>query len=210
VTLEASLFPCARVTYLDTSLVVAVLAGASLDDALSLNGAPLAAACLNLARMEPDAAAIVVTGNAIGWPAVVLRVADLQRAYETPSGRPVPPRVDSDQLPVIDALTKFLGRQLPAWEATEPVSARASEIAISDLAGRSAADAVAAVASAGRRSTIKAKKSAWTSLQAGLSTRIAGAIAAISSGEPAGDLLDGLIKNDTDIGNDTEPGERAR
>ena len=187
-----ALFPCARVTYLDTSIVVALISGAALDESLaSERSLPLA--CLNLARLEPDAAAIAITGNAAGWPAVVLRVTDLRNAYETPTGRLAAPRLARQSLPVGDALRKFLETQATAWEVTEPVTARIGEIDIGGLAGRSADDALADITAQGRKSRMPAKKSAWTCLPGDLGQRIADSITAISAGEPVDGVLDALI-----------------
>lgn len=159
---DISLFPCARVTYLDTSLIVAVLAGAGLDEVISSQSA-LADACLNVARLEPDAAAIAITsktGGRLDWPAVVLKVADLRAAYETPTGRVTAPRIAREPLPVVDAVVKYLDSQAPAWEVTEPVTTRIDDIDIAGLAGRSAGDAVAGVRAQYRRARTPAKKSA--------------------------------------------------
>jgi hypothetical protein len=190
-----ALFPCARVTYLDTSIVVALISGAGLDESLAAERA-LPLACLSLARLEPDAAAIAIAGDAAGWPAVVLRVADLRNAYETPTGRLAAPRVARQSLPVGDALRKFLEAQATAWEVTEPVTARIGEIDIGGLASRSAATAVGDIAAQGRKSRMPAKKSAWARLPKDLGRRIAGSITAISAGEPVDGVLDALIGPD--------------
>jgi hypothetical protein len=197
---EASLFACARVTYLDTSLVVAALAGAGLDEALGSPSA-LAGACLNLARLEPDAAAIAVTSRAGGrlagdWPAVVLKVADLRTAYETPTGRVMEPRIAREPLPVADAVVKYLDSQAPAWEVTEPVTTRIDGIDIAAIAGRSAADAVADVRGQYRRARTPAKKSAGGLLPADLAARVAEGIEAILAGEQVERVLDELAGQD--------------
>ena len=56
-----SLWTCARVTYLDTSVIVAMLDGARLQEALLV--AELATACLEVVRLEPDADAIALAGK---------------------------------------------------------------------------------------------------------------------------------------------------
>jgi hypothetical protein len=193
-----SLFPCARVTYLDTSLTVAALAGASLEEVLRSPSA-LAGACLNVARLEPDAGAIAVTGRVPGgldWSAVVLKVADLRAAYETPTGRKMAPRIAREPLPVIDAVMKYLDGQAPAWEVTEPVTTRIDGIDIAGLAGRSAADAVANVRVQYRRARTPAKKSAGDRLPGDLAARLADGIEAILAGEPADRVLDQLAGPD--------------
>lgn len=200
-----SLFPCARVTYLDTSLVVAALVGSGLDDALTSQSA-LADACLNVARLEPDAAAIAITSKARGrldidWPAVVLRVADLRTAYETPTGRVVAPRMAREPLPVVDAVVKYLDSQAPAWEVTEPVTTRIDGIDIAGLAGRSAAGAVADVRGQYRRAKTPAKKSAGGRLPGDLAARLADGIEAILAGEQVDRVLDRL----TDTGQTERP-----
>jgi hypothetical protein len=202
-----SLFPCARVTYLDTSLVVAALAGAGLDEALSSQSA-LAEACLNLARLEPDAAAVAITSKARGrldidWPAVVLRVADLRTAYETPTGRVMAPRIAREPLPVVDAVVKYLDSQAPAWEVTEPVTTRIDGIDIAGLAGRSAADAVAGVRGQYRRARTPGKRSAGGRLPGDLAARLAEGIEAILAGEQVDRVLDHLTGADQ-----TERGDR--
>jgi hypothetical protein len=195
-----SLFPCVRVTYLDTSLVVAALAGGSLDEALSSRSA-LADACLNLARLEPDVAAIAITSKARGrldidWPAVVLTVADLRTAYETPTGRVVAPRIAREPLPVADAVVKYLDSQAPAWEVTEPVTSRIDGIDVGGLAGRSATTAVAGIRSQYRRARTPAKKSAAGRLPGDLAARLAEGIEAILAGEPVDHVLDQLTGQD--------------
>jgi hypothetical protein len=195
-----SLFPCARVTYLDTSLVVAAVVGASLDEVLSSPSA-LAGACLNVARLEPDAAAIAITsgargGPALDWSAVVLKVADLRAAYETPTGRMMAPRLAREPLPVLDAVVKYLDSQAPAWEVTEPVTTRIDDIDIAGLAGRSAADAVADVRGQYRRARTQAKKSAGARLPGDLAARLAAGIEAILAGEQVDRVLDQLTDQD--------------
>jgi hypothetical protein len=195
-----SLFPCARVTYLDTSLVVAALVGAGLDEALSSQSA-LADACLNLARLEPDAAAIAITSKARGgldidWPAVVLKVADLRAAYETPTGRVMAPRIAREPLPVADAVVKYLDSQAPAWEVTEPVTTRIDGIDIAGLAGRSAADAVADVRGQHRRARTPAKRSAGSRIPGDLAARLAESVEAILAGEQVDRVLDALTDQD--------------
>jgi len=188
-----SLFSCARVTYLDTSIVVALIGGAGLDE--SLDGErSLPQACLSLARLEPDAAAIAVTGSAAHWPAVVVKVTDLRNAYEAPAGRLAAPRLTRQALPVGDALRKFLDAQATAWEVTEPVTGRIGEIDIGGLAVRSAAAAVGDVTAQGRKSRTPAKRSAWGRLPGDLGRRIADSIIAISAGEPVDGVLDALIE----------------
>ena len=81
-----SLWTCARVTYLDTSVVVAMLDGARLEEALLV--AELATACLEVVRLEPDADAIAVASKSSGWPTAVLGVPQLRTAFETPQRRP--------------------------------------------------------------------------------------------------------------------------
>jgi hypothetical protein len=191
-----SLFPCARVTYLDTSLVVATVAGAGLDEVLSSQPG-LADACLNLARLEPDAAAIAITSKARGrldvdWPAVVLKVADLRTAYETPTGQVMAPRIAREPLPVVDAVVKYLDSQAPAWEVTEPVATPVDGIDIGGLAGRSAAAAVADIRGQYRRARTPAKKSAARRLPGDLAARLAEGIEAILAGEQVDRVLDGL------------------
>jgi hypothetical protein len=202
-----SLFPCARVTYLDTSLVVAAVVGGGLDEVLTFQPA-LADACLNVARLEPDAAAIAITSKTRGrlgidWPAVVLRVADLRTAYETPTGRVMAPRIAREPLPIVDAVVKYLDSQAPAWEVTEPVTTRIDGIDIAGLAGRSAADAVADVRSQYRRARTPAKKSAGVRLPGDLAARLAEGIEAILAGEQVDRVLDHLTDQEQ-----TERGDR--
>jgi hypothetical protein len=190
---SASLFACARVTYLDTSVIVAALAGQSLDRALDAAWS-LPEACLNLARLEPDAAAIAIAGADVHWPTVVLKVADLRTAYETPTGRRVAPRLAREPLPVVDAFVKFLDEQTTAWEVTESVSAEIGGVDIRAIAEATASGAVAAVTAQGRRARIDAKKATWTNLPAGLGARIADGITAIMAGATVNDVLDDLVE----------------
>jgi hypothetical protein len=128
---------------------------------------------------------------------VVLKVADMRAAYETPTGHLASPRVPREPLPVIDAVAKFLDNQSPAWEVTEPVATRLGDIDIDALAGRSAADAVAGVTAQGRRARTPAKKSAWTHLPGDLAPRLAQGISALLAGEPVDRVLDDLTGEGT-------------
>ena len=191
-----SLYGCARVTYLDTSLIVAVLTGQDIGEAVH-STTVLADACLALARMEPDVTAIAITSGGGDWPAIVLKVADLRTAYEAPSGRKVPPRLAREPLPLVDALAKFLDRQVTAWEVTEPVTAQIAAIDVRDVASQSANEATAETIAAGKRALTEAKRNSWTHLPDDLATRITENISAIMANEPIDDVLDSLIERGT-------------
>jgi hypothetical protein len=190
-----SLSTCARVTYLDTSVIVAVIEGASLEDALQIG--PLAEACLEIVRLEPDAAAVAVTGWSDDWPTVVLKVPQLRTAFEPPGGAQVAPRLAREPLPAVDALAKFLDSQDTAWEVTEPATSKIENLDFQQLALRSAADAVAEIVMQGHRARTAAKKLAWTNLADDLYSRIAASMTSIALNEPADIILDDLIERGT-------------
>jgi hypothetical protein len=187
------LYGCARISYLDTSLIAAVLKGQDIADAIQ-NTTALADACLALARMEPDVTAIAVTTGGADLPAIVLGVTDLRTAFEAPSGRRVPPHLAREQLSLVDALAKFLDKQVTAWEVTEPVASRALGTDLLHVASQSADEAIAEIRTAGKRAHTEAKKSAWTHMPDDLGARITGTISAIMANEPIDAILDSLIE----------------
>lgn len=191
----ASLWTCARVAYLDTSVIVAILDGARLEEALLV--AALATGCLEVVRLEPDADAIAVTGKSPGWPTAVLGVPQLRTAFEAPSGVQVPPRLTVEPLPVIDALAKFLDTQVTAWEVTQPALPNVQNLDIRQLALEAAVEAVKNVTAEGRRAKTPAKQQAWTNLADDLGSRIAASIISITTDEPTGAVLDDLIERGT-------------
>lgn len=190
-----SLWTCARVAYLDTSVIVVMLDGARLEEALSV--AALATACLEVVRLEQDADAIAVAGKSSGWPTAVLGVPQLRTAFEAPSGAQMPPRLSVEPLPVIDALAKFLDTQVTAWEVTEPAAPKIQNMDFGRLAREAAVEAVNTVTAEGRRARTPAKQQAWTNLAGDLSSRIAASIISITSDEPAEAVLNGLIERET-------------
>jgi hypothetical protein len=190
-----SLWTCARVAYLDTSVIVAILDGARVEEALLV--AALATACLEVVRLEPDADAIAVAGTSSGWPTAVLGVPQLRTAFETPSGGQVPPRLTVEPLPVVDALAKFLDTQVTAWEVTEPTAPKLQNLDFGQLALEAAIEAVNAVAAEGRRARTPAKQEAWTNLADDLGSRIAASIISITTDEAAEAVLDELIERGT-------------
>lgn len=190
-----SLWTCARVTHLDTSVIVAMLDGACLEEALLV--AALATACLEVVRLEPDADAIAVASKFSGWPTAVLGVPQLRTAFETPSGGQVPPRLTVEPLPVVDALAKFLDTQVTAWEVAEPPVPKVQNLDFGQLALEAAIEAVNAVAAEGRRARTPAKQQAWTNLADDLGSRIAASIISITTDEPTQAVLDDLIERGT-------------
>jgi len=192
---ETSLSTCARVACLDTSVIVAILDGSHLEDALKIG--ELAGACLEVVLLEPDADAIAVASRSSGWPTVVLRVPQLRTAFETPRGDRIGPRLITEPLPVIDALAKFLDNQVTAWEETEPAASRIQSLNLEQLARQSAAEAVAAVVAEGRRAKTQAKKLAWTNPAEDLGSKIAASIIAIAADEPTEVVLDDLLDRGT-------------
>ena len=187
-----SLWTCARVTYLDTSVIVAMLDGAHLEEALLVT--ELAIACLEVVRLEPDADAIAVAGKSSGWPTAVLGVPQLRTAFETPSGGRVPPRLKVEPLPVVDALAKFLDTQVTAWEETERTASKIQNLDFEYLALEAAIEAVDAVAAEGDRARTPAKQQAWTNLAGDLGPRIAAVIVSIAAGGSTEAVLDELIE----------------
>lgn len=192
---ETSLLTCARIGYLDTSVIVAILDGSRLEDALQVGA--LANACLEVVRLEPDADAVAVAGRSSGWPTAVFTVPQLRTAFETPGGGQVPPRLTAEPLPVIDALAKFLNTPVTAWEITEPAESRIQNLNFEQLALQSATEAVAAVAAEGHRARTPAKQLAWTNLADDLGSRIAASIISITAGEPTEAVLDDLVERGT-------------
>ena len=190
-----SLWTCARVAYLDTSVIVAILDGTRLEEALLV--AALATACLEVVRLEPDADAIAVTGKSPGWPTAVLGVPQLRTAYEAPRGVQVPPHLTVEPLPVIDALAKFLDTQVTAWEVTEPAAPKVQNLDIGQLALEAAVEAVNNVTAEGRRARTPAKQRAWTNLADELGSRIAASIISITTDKPTEAVLDDLIERGT-------------
>lgn len=191
-----SLTSIARIAYLDTSIVVVVLDGSVLNDALR-NESRLADACLEFIHVEPDAAAVAVTERIADWPTVVQNVAQLRTAFEPPGGQEVAPCLSHEPLPIVDALAKFLDREGIAWESMEPVTAALHGLSFRDLALQSAAEAIYDITEQGRRALTAAKKSSWTNLPDGLESRIADSIAAIMADEPIDAVLDALIRRET-------------
>ena len=189
---EATLSTCARVAYLDTSVIVAILDGSRLEDALKIDA--MAGACLEVARFEPDADAVAVASRFSSWPTVVLRIPQLRTAFETPRGDQVAPRLITEPLQAVDALAKFLDKQDTAWEVTEPATSRIENLNFEQLALESAAAAVAAVVKEGGRARTPAKQLAWTNLAEDSGPRIAASIIAITAGEPTDVVLDDLIE----------------
>ena len=192
---ETSLLTCARIAYLDTSVIVAILDGARLEDALQVGA--LADACLEVVRLEPDADAVAVADRSSGWPTAVFTVPQLHTAFETPGGSQIPPRLTTEPLPVIDALAKFLNTQVTAWEITEPAASRIQNLNFEQLALQCAAEAVAAVAMEGHRARTPAKQLAWANLADDLDSRIATSIISIAAGEPTETVLDDLVERGT-------------
>jgi hypothetical protein len=190
-----SLWTCARVAYLDTSVIVAMLHGALLEEALLV--AELATACLEVVRLEPDADAIAVAGKSAGWPTAVLGVPQLRTAFEAPSGIQVPPRLTVEPLPVIDALAKFLDTQVTAWEETEPPAPKIQKLNFGQLALEAATEAISSVTAEGGRARTPAKQQAWTNLADDLGSRIAESIISIATDGSAEAVLDDLIERGT-------------
>jgi hypothetical protein len=190
-----SLWTCARVAYLDTSVIVTMLDGASIEEALVV--VALATACLEVVRLEPDADAIAIAGKSSGWPTAVLGVPQLRTAFETPSGVQVPPRLTVEPLPVIDALAKFLETQVTAWEVSEPAVPKVQNLNLGQLALEAAVEAVNTVTAEGRRARTPAKRQAWTNLADDLGSRIAESIVSITTDEPTEAVLDDLIERGT-------------
>jgi hypothetical protein len=189
------LWTCARVAYLDTSVIVTILDGASLEEALVVIA--LATACLEVVRLEPDADAIAIAGKSSGWPTAVLGVPQLRTAFETPRGVQVPPRLTVEPLPVIDALAKFLDTQVTAWEVTEPPVPKVQNLNLGQLALEAAVEAVNTVTAQGRRARIPAKQQTWTNLADDLGSRIAESIISITTDESTEAVLDDLIERGT-------------
>lgn len=181
VDVEHNLCSLARVAYLDTSVIVAVLDGPQRSRLLETTG--LAEACLEIARAEPDADAVAVTVTGGEWPTVVLEVPDLRRAYEPPGGAQKGPRSVREPLPIVDALAKHLDRHVTAWEAAEQVEKPLMGADVAALAARNAASAVAQLSREGQRATTPAKREAWTGLPVELGERIAEVVVALSRHE---------------------------
>jgi hypothetical protein len=184
---------CARVSYLDSSLVVAVLAGAG---AGLPDPAQLAPACLDMLRCEPVADAVAVTVLTGDLPTVVLTAADLRVAYEPPGGDPRGPRQVSEPLAVVDALAKHVDRQATAWEITEPITSVLGTVDVAALVTRNARAAASRLSAEGRRAVTPAKKAAWANLPADFAARIAAAVVAISDHDPLPDVLAHLGRQD--------------
>ncbi len=192
---EFSLSTCLRITYLDTSLIMAMVEGASLEDILRIEA--LADACLEIIRLEPDTTAVAVTSWSVDWLTVVLTIPQLRTAFEPPGGQQVAPRLTREPLPVVDALAKFLDGQVCAWEVTEPATSEIEDLSFRQLALRSATDAVAEIVAQGHRARTIAKKLAWTNLADDLVLQIAASMTSIAANEPVDAVLDELIERGT-------------
>jgi hypothetical protein len=180
----------ARVSYLDTSLIVALLDGElTVSDLVATT---LAEACLDIVRSEPDADAVAISGVDEEWSTIILPVPDMRMAYEPPGGSQRGPRIPMDPMPAVDAIAKYLDRQVTAWEITEPQDSVVVAADIPALAARFAEAALAQVVVEGRRAHTPAKKEAWTSLSAETIGRIAEAIVAISGNEPPDEIVQAL------------------
>jgi hypothetical protein len=191
VTDRVSLHACARVDYLDASLIVAVTD----PPCLALRDtSSLASACAKLMLDEPNTTAIAITELRAGWPTIIARAADLQPAYEIPAGRKARPRISGDPLPVIEALGNFLGNARPQpGDAARLVVAGPQMPEIRHLATQNAVAAVADINEQGSAAESEAKRAAWTNLPARLIEQIVSIITGIWSSEPIDKILKTLI-----------------
>lgn len=190
---QRELVCCARVAYLDSSLIVAELTGpgASLDDI-----AGLAPACADILRAEPATDAVAVTLAGGDRQSVVLAAPDVRTAYEPPGGQRRGPRVLTEPLGVVDALAKHLDRQAEAWEITEPIASVLGSVDVAALVARNARAAVSRLSAEGRRALTPAKQAAWANLPADFAAAVAEAVVAISANHPLESVLDRLARRD--------------
>lgn len=180
----------ARVSYLDTSLIVALLVGELTVP--ELVATTVADACLAIVRSEPDADAVAISGVDQEWSTIILPVPDMRMAFEPPGGSQKGPRILMEPMPAVDAIAKYLDRQVTAWEVTEPQDRVVVAADVPALAARFAEAALAQVVVEGGRAHTPAKKKAWTSLSTETTGRIAEAIVAISGNEPPDKIVQAL------------------
>ncbi len=176
----------ARVSFADTSVVVAVLPGWQ-----GHHDAAVATASGRLLAQEAGASAVAVCDGPPDRLAVIVARADTREAIEPPGGRVGGPRTAREPLGLVDALAKYLDQRQPAWEAVDDGSAVAPDVAAA--ARTAAAASVADLAAQGRRALTPAKKQAWTGLTEATSGLIAEMVARVASGETPATAVDRLL-----------------
>lgn len=178
----------ARIGYADTSVLLAVL-----PDWAAEPPADLAAGCRRLVGQEPGSAAVAVCGAAPERLTAVVDASAMRPAYESPSGRLVPPLSGMEPMYVVDALAKHLEKCDPTWEDVDgDVAVTATDLGAAARAA--AAAAVADIAKQGQRATTPAKKQAWGALPAGTADAIADVVDRLVAGEDPAAVLDALLR----------------
>jgi hypothetical protein len=165
---------------LGKNVLVTVLTGVAPSITLSSPG--VAAACGALLRRYPDADDIAVTIADSDWTAVIIDPPYSLPAVEVPSGAAVGPRVTSQPLPVIDALTKYFEQTSTRWQETERVQLDGAVTDLGQLAMDATRSAVERVVAEGHRAHIPTKKAAYTALSHDGVRQITKMIDAIVSG----------------------------
>lgn len=180
----------ARVGYADTSIVIALHPAWQ-----SEQYADLAAACCRIVRQEPGSTAVAVCSADQDWLATVVDGVAMSDAYESPSGRLLPPHASMEPLHVVDALAKYLDRHVPAWEVVD-ASMNLTSTDLAAAARFSAHTAVADLVRQGSAARTPAKKEAWTKLPPATADAIAAMLDRIVAGEPAGAALDRFLEGE--------------
>jgi hypothetical protein len=191
------LLVAAVVEEFDRAVLVTVLTGAAPS---STQFSPrVADACGILLNRYPDADDIAVTIADADWITVIVAPPFSHSAVEVPSGIAAGPRVVSQSLPVVDALTKHFEGKTARWDETERVRLNGTLANLHQLAQDAAQAAVDQVVREGRRAIIPAKKAAYTALDPHTVSMVTEMIDAIVSerASPA-EAIDELLLGDAE------------
>jgi len=175
-----------KVMYLDTTVLVATLHGASLT-AFPDTGA-IAAACRNMTLIETDADAVAIAIPGDDWPTLLFTTGYMRKAIELPGGDCAEPTATIGGYGLVDTLCKHLEGAMPAWEVTE-ASNRIGRTNFHEIAVRHASTSIEQITAEGERARQAAKRTAWGSLADELDERVARFVVAVVNKENVDDAL---------------------
>ncbi len=112
----------------------------------------------------PDTTAVLYVGLSTEATGVVVDSDDVRTAIETPGGSQEPPRIRRPVAPATEACEAYLREVLPSFAPVGGVSASGVEAAEFVDVEQIVAQAIGAVAEAGRRAQTPEKKETWTAL----------------------------------------------